>query len=77
MDEVQHPILQVVTGAGLSEDDLRAREAEELAGAAQDLRRRALRLHPDSEIRSHFLRAATRYGVASAQESGPGLALAE
>jgi hypothetical protein len=73
----QHPILQLVGGDGLSEADVRALETEHLAGAAEDLRQRAFSLPPDSEIRALFLRCATRLAVASAQESGPGLALAE
>lgn len=53
--------------------EVRAQEAEAMAGAAADLRARAFSLPPGSAIRNLFLRSAARYVAASSEELGPRL----
>jgi hypothetical protein len=71
----QDPLISVIA-TGERERDLRTQEAEEMLGAAADLRRRAFNLPPESEIRAMFLRSAARYVAASSEVLGPHLRLA-
>lgn len=64
----QQPLMGIVPDP--QPGNVREREAETLARIAEVERAEALTLPPESELRAHLLRDATRLACASAQELG-------